>query len=159
MKDTDDKMKILFLWAKGSLFVIMQRKIKFFILSILAGALIFCGSVLLSVESSTLSKDEMSMLYCFAPNNINLSSFVNECIKYNVEKVFLMENKKNGMSLVVQREKFYLLTRGGGVAKYSKLVNVKKLMESGGVYMIYDKSKGKSVAMDYVSLWIKDEEK
>ena len=99
------------------------------------------------------------MLYCFAPNNINLSSFVNECIKHNVEKVFLMENKKNGMSLVVQREKFYLLTRGGGVAKYSKLVNVKKLMESGGVYMIYDKSKGKSVAMDYVSLWIKDEER
>lgn len=142
-----------------ALFVIMQRKIKFFILSILAGALIFCGSVLLSVESSTLSKDEMSMLYCFAPNNINLSSFVNECIKYNVEKVFLMENKKNGMSLVVEREKFYLLTRGGGVAKYSKLVNVKKLMESGEVYMIYDKSKGKSVAMDYVSLWIKDEEK
>lgn len=137
----------------------MQRKIKFFILSILAGALIFCGSVLLAVESSTLSKNEMSMLYCFAPNNINLSSFVNECIKYNVEKVFLMENKKNGMSLVVQREKFYLLTRGGGVAKYSKLVNVKKLMESGGVYMIYDKSKGKSVAMDYVSLWIKDGEK
>jgi hypothetical protein len=148
VKDTDDK--------------IMQRKIKFFILSILAGALIFCGSVLLSVESSTLSKNEMSMLYCFAPNNINLSSFVNECIKYNVEKVFLMENKKNGMSLVVQREKFYLfylLTRGGGVAKYSKLVNVKKLMEGGGVYMIYDKSKGKSVAMDYVSVWIKDEEK
>ena len=58
----------------------MQRKIKFFILSILAGALIFCGSVLL-VESSTVSKDEMSMLYCFAPKNINLSSFVNECIK------------------------------------------------------------------------------
>jgi hypothetical protein len=144
VKDTDDK--------------IMQRKIKFFILSILAGALIFCGSVLLSLESSAVSKEEMSMLYCFAPKNINLSSFVNECIKYNVEKVFLMENKENGMILVVQREKFYLLTRGGGVAIYSKLVNVKKLKESGGVYMIYDKSKGKSVAMDYVSLWIKDGE-
>jgi hypothetical protein len=97
--------------AKGS-FAMMQRKIKFFILSILAGALIFCGSVLLSVESSTLSKNEMSMLYCFAPNNINLSSFVNECIKYNVEKVFLMENKKKRHEFGSSARKILFIDKG-----------------------------------------------